>query len=224
MASTALRIAAVSALALMAAACSKPADKAAPEAGKAPDAPAASASNAGANTEPSTPAEAARPQPVEGAVLAEEELGATIEESELPRPRAGLWSIVETSGDRTNRDRECETGRPEPLNLGEGCGRITYRRTLSGGYYVAARCQGERGTARVNFHAEGDFRTSYTLDTKLVVTGDNPTTLISHRVATYVGACPADMQDEAEAEDRRSSRSNRDEDAQDNGGDRRRRE
>ncbi|MFO1014041.1 MAG: hypothetical protein U1E50_09775 [Caulobacteraceae bacterium] len=218
MASTHLRLLAACALSVLAVACSKPAatPKAAPEDGKAPAAADAGDRDGGDRENDRD----AGPAPVEGAEVPDDQLGDRIEMSDLPRVRAGLWSVVDTTGTRETRDKECESGRPQELELGDNCSRPTVRRTLSGGFYITARCEGEDGTARVTMHAEGDFRTRYVLDSKLVVSGRRDQTIISHRVGTFESAtCPAGMRDSDDEGnddgDRRSSRN----DDRDYGGD-----
>lgn len=211
MTSTTLRLFAVCALGVLAVACSKPAatPKAGPEDGKSSSSSSSSASSDRDGDREETPK---GPEPVEGAVVPDDQLGDRAELSDLPRVRAGLWNVTDTSGTRVTRDQECESGRAQDLDLGENCGRLSVRRTLSGGFYITARCTGDDGEARVSMHAEGDFQTRYVLDTKLVVTGRREQTVEGHRVATFASStCPAGMRDSDDEGgdddgDRRSSR------------------
>lgn len=120
-------------------------------------------------------------------------LGETIQLSQLPQLRAGLWEETETNeGGRPTVNTTCERGGPQDMDMG-ACADVVARRTLTGGFVLTANCASDGSRMRVRLHAEGDFTTRYTLDSQLVMTtGEQTITHRSRMSARHTGPCPAD--------------------------------
>ena len=178
----AARAAAVSAAALMLLACSQPAANNA-AAGAANTASTATGTSAPAANQAAAPAVARVP---------DGQLGAVIPANQLPQPRAGLWRSTESEdGGPPRQDQQCHNGRPQDLELGEGCAPSIHR-TLTGGYQISATCDANGMQVRMNMHAEGNFTSEYTVDTEYSMTRNGQTTTHrGHSVARYAGPCPA---------------------------------
>jgi hypothetical protein len=164
----------LAACALALAACSK-----APQAANVAAAPAASASA------PAAPASAA---PVNAGPAG------PIDVADLPAPAAGQWKRASSQdGAASQTSTKCLTGKPiDPTEGGPACVKITATRTATGGFVIDADCPNNGVSAKLHMAGEGDFRTSFTTDTAMSMSGAGgpPMTMSNHSVWTYVGACP----------------------------------
>jgi hypothetical protein len=160
-------------------ACSKPAANVAAESA-VPAAPAASAAA------PAAPAPAA---PVAAGP------GGPIVVKDLPAPAAGQWKRVSSQdGGAAQDSTKCLTGKPiDPTEGGPACTKITAVRTATGGFVVDGDCPANGVSAKLHMAGEGDFKTSFTTDTTMSMSGGGgpAMSLSNHSVWTYVGACPA---------------------------------
>jgi hypothetical protein len=161
--------------ALALAACSK-----APQAANVAVAPAASASA------PAAPASAA---PVNAGPAG------PIGLADLPAPTAGQWKRVSSQdGAAGQTSTKCLTGKPiDPTADGPACAKLTVVRTVTGGFTIDGDCPNNGVSAKLHIAGEGDFKTSFTTDTTVNMSGAGgpPMTMSNHTVWTYVGACPA---------------------------------
>jgi hypothetical protein len=157
------------------AACSK-----APQAANVAVAPAASASA------PAAPASAA---PVNAGPAG------PISLADLPAPTAGQWKRVSSQdGAADQTSTKCLTGKPiDPTADGPPCAKLTVVRTATGGFAIDGDCPNNGVSAKLHMAGEGDFKTSFTTDTTMSMSGAGgpPMTMSNHSVWTYVGACPA---------------------------------
>ena len=169
--------AALSALAVILAAC---APKGGESASRAPPA---------ASTPSSVPA-AAGP-------AGEQVSGPEIPADQVPAVKAGLWEVTDTgSGAAPRTDRNCESGQRKPLSMGKECSRLTLHRTLSGGYVIDAECSSGAMTYGFHLVADGDFTNRYAVDSVSrfrKTPGDPEEVRTSRQEGRYVGACPATM-------------------------------
>jgi hypothetical protein len=159
------------------AACSKPAAQS--QAANVAAAPAASASA------PAAPASAAP--------MAAGPAG-PIDVADLPAPAAGQWKRVSSQdGGASQTSTKCLTGKPiDPTEGGPTCAKLTVVRTATGGFAIDGDCPNNGVSAKLHMAGEGDFKTSFTTDTTMSMSGAGgpPMTLSNHSVWTYVGACP----------------------------------
>ncbi len=158
------------------AACSKPAAQS-----SAASAAVASAASAAA---PAAPAPAAAAGPA-----------GPINVAELPAPAAGLWKRTSSQdGGAAQDSTKCLSGKPiDPTEGGPACTKITALRTATGGFVVDGDCPANGVSAKLHMAGEGDFKTSFTTDTTMSMSGGGgpAMSLSNHSVWTYVGACPA---------------------------------
>jgi hypothetical protein len=159
-------------------ACSKPAAQS-----SAANVAAASAASAAA---PAAPAPAA---PVAAGPAG------PIDVADLPAPAAGLWKRASSQdGAAAQTSTKCLTGKPiDPTEGGPACAKLTAVRTATGGFVVDGDCPANGVSAKLHMAGEGDFKTSFTTDTTMSMSGGGgpAMSLSNHSVWTYVGACPA---------------------------------
>jgi hypothetical protein len=159
-------------------ACSKPAAQA--PAVNVAAAPAASAA-APAALAPSAPGAAGPAGP--------------IDVKDLPAPAAGLWKRASSQdGAPAQTSTKCLTGKSiDPTEGGPACAKLTVVRTATGGFVVDGDCPANGVSAKLHMAGEGDFKTSFTTDTSMSMSGGGgpAMSMSNHSVWTYAGACPA---------------------------------
>jgi len=117
--------------------------------------------------------------------------------ADLPRPKAGYWEEVDTSGGATPHARHfCASGKPFAVaRLARACGTFAVKRAVDGAIVMDAVCS--KGVISSALHAtsRGDFTTSYEGDTTMTMTiaGHASHGATRHVVGRYLGACPAAM-------------------------------
>ncbi len=118
-----------------------------------------------------------------------------IDVADLPAPAAGLWKRASSQdGAAAQTSTKCLTGKPiDPTEGGPACAKLTAVRTATGGFVVDGDCPANGVSAKLHMAGEGDFKTSFTTDTTMSMSGGGgpPMSLSNHSVWTYVGACPA---------------------------------
>ena len=114
--------------------------------------------------------------------------------ADLPAPTAGLWQRVSIQdGGAPQTSTKCLTGKPiDPTEGGPPCSKITATRTAAGGFVFDGDCANNGVSAKMHMAGEGDFKTSFTTDAEMSMTGGGgpPVDLKNHSAWTYVGACP----------------------------------
>jgi hypothetical protein len=114
---------------------------------------------------------------------------------DLPAPAAGQWKRVSSQDGATPQtSTKCLTGKPiDPTEGGPPCTTLTAVRTATGGFVVDGDCPANGVSAKLHMAGEGDFKTSFTTDTAMTMSGGGgPAMAMSnHSVWTFVGACPA---------------------------------
>jgi hypothetical protein len=113
--------------------------------------------------------------------------------SDLPAPTAGQWSRVSSQdGGAAQTDAKCFTGKPIDPNEGmpAPCAKLAAERTASGGFKVSGDCANNGIDAKLTLAGEGDFKTRFTTDSEMTMTGGpgGALTTKNHSVYTYVGA------------------------------------
>ena len=115
--------------------------------------------------------------------------------ADLPAPTAGQWKRVSSQdGAAGQASTKCLTGKPiDPTEGGPTCAKLTVVRTATGGFVIDGDCPNNGVSAKLHMAGEGDFKTSFTTDTTMSMSGAGgpPLTMSNHSVWTYVGACPA---------------------------------
>ena len=160
-------------------ACSKPAAQ-------------SSAANAAAAAPVASAAAPAAPAPSAPVVAGP---AGPIDVKDLPAPAAGQWKRMSSQdGAAAQTSTKCLTGKPiDPTEGGPACAKLTVVRTATGGFVVDGDCPANGVSAKLRLAGEGDFKTSFTTDTTMSMSGGGgpAMTLSNHSVWTYAGACPA---------------------------------
>jgi hypothetical protein len=149
--------------------------------------PATNASNAAGNVAEAAPAAAAGAPAAAMAGPA-----GPIALSELPAPAAGQWTRVSSQdGGASDTGGKCFDGKPiDPTEgLPGKCASMTAERTASGGFKVTGDCPNNGVDAKLTLAGEGDFKTKFTTDASMTMTGGpgGDVSLKNHSTYTYVG-------------------------------------
>ncbi len=117
----------------------------------------------------------------------------TVNMSDLPKPRAGLWKITMDNGDgKPSTMTTCHSGKtPEIPKMPAGCSQLSIKKTFLGAYVMDMSCdmQGLRMTSHSN--VTGDFQGHVVGDstTTMAMGGKPPQTIKMHTEETWVGPC-----------------------------------
>jgi hypothetical protein len=114
--------------------------------------------------------------------------------ADLPAPTAGQWRRVSSQdGAAADTSTKCLSGKViDPTEGAPPCAKITAVRTATGGFVVDGDCPNNGVSAKLHMAGEGDFKTSFTTDAQMSMTGGPgpPVSMKNHSVWTYVGPCP----------------------------------
>ena len=116
--------------------------------------------------------------------------------ADMPHLKAGYWETVSTTnGEAPETRRFCSSGKPlaPPKNESHACSTFSFKRTLLGAIVVDADCAEGPVASKMHMTVSGDFNSSYTTDTQasIIMQGKPASTINTHSVSHWVGACPA---------------------------------
>jgi hypothetical protein len=126
----------------------------------------------------------------------------TINLSDLPRQRAGLWQTTLDDGDgHPDTNTRCVSGAaPDMSSMPKGCTQYSIKRTFTGAYVFDMNCKTAEFSMVGHTVATGDFQTQADSDTEMTMTiaGQAPKTSKMHVSSHWVGPCaPGQKPDDA---------------------------
>jgi hypothetical protein len=119
-----------------------------------------------------------------------------ISEADFPHVRAGYWEVKFTGNNGvTDTHHSCSSGAPPKLKVGPYANycHFGFKRTFLGAIVGDATCEHGGVTGTTHITAQGDFNTSYSMDStgSMTFPGHPPITFKSHTEGRWVGPCPA---------------------------------